>query len=76
MNTLELTVVGVMDRFADPAGMDGLLGQIATAGPTTEDPLEAHVEGVRDAFQRGQIDEATYEEMMLSIGKASDEAGL
>jgi hypothetical protein len=65
-----------MERFADPSGMDSLLGQINQYGPTTEDPLEAHVEGVRDAFQRGEIDEATYEEMMLSIGKASDEAGL
>ena len=65
-----------MERFADPMGMESILGQINSYGPSTDDPLGDHVEGVRDAFQRGEIDEATYEEMMLSIGEASAEAGL
>ena len=65
-----------MERFADPAGMDSLLGQINSFGPSSETPVEDSVEEIREAFQRGQIDEATYEEMLMTIGETSSEAGL
>ena len=56
--------------------MDSLLGQINSFGPSSETPVEDSVEEIREAFQRGQIDEATYEEMLMNIGETSSEAGL
>lgn len=56
-------------------GFDPLIQNI-NENATSVDPIEEHVEGVRDAFKRGEIDEETYEQMMLSIGEAAGEAGI
>lgn len=65
----------MFERFADPMGFDPLIQNI-NENATSVDPIEEHVEGVRDAFKRGEIDEETYEQMMLSIGEAAGEAGI
>ena len=65
-----------MDRFANPTGMEALLGDINGFEASSETPVEDTVEEIRAAFQNGQIDEQTYEEMLIGIGETSNAAGL
>ena len=41
----------------------------------SKDPMGDRVNEVRDAFEAGRISEEAYEEMLMGIGAASNEAG-